>query len=33
MEKREIVKGLKRNYKVMMVGNSVNDIFALKKPI
>ncbi len=30
-KKREIVKGLKRNYKVMMVGNSVNDIFALKE--
>jgi len=30
-KKMEIVKGLKRNYKVMMVGNSVNDIFALKE--
>ena len=30
-EKMEIVKGLKRNYKVMMVGNSVNDVLALKK--
>ena len=29
--KKEIVKELKRNYKVMMVGNSVNDIFALEK--
>lgn len=30
-KKMEIVKGLKRNYKVMMVGNSINDIFALKE--
>ena len=30
-EKMEIVKGLKRNYKVMMVGNSVNDVLALKE--
>jgi Cu+-exporting ATPase len=30
-KKMEIVKGLKRNYKVMMVGNSVNDIFALEE--
>jgi Cu+-exporting ATPase len=30
-KKKEIVKGLKRNYKVMMVGNSVNDIFALEE--
>jgi Cu+-exporting ATPase len=27
----EIVKGLKRNYDVMMVGNSVNDVLALKE--
>ncbi|MGZ7116974.1 MAG: HAD family hydrolase [Methanobacterium sp.] len=30
-KKMEIVKGLKRNYTVMMVGNSVNDIFALEE--
>lgn len=30
-KKREIVKGLKRNYKVMMVGNSVNDVLAIKE--
>ncbi len=30
-KKMEIVKGLKRNYKVMMVGNSVNDVLALKE--
>lgn len=30
-KKMEIIKGLKRNYKVMMVGNSVNDIYALKE--
>lgn len=30
-KKGEIVKGLKRNYKVMMVGNSVNDVLALKE--
>ncbi len=30
-KKMEIIKGLKRNYKVMMVGNSVNDIFALEE--
>lgn len=30
-KKMEIVKGLKRNYKVMMIGNSVNDIYALKE--
>ena len=30
-KKMEIVKKLKKTYKVMMVGNSVNDIFALKK--
>jgi Cu+-exporting ATPase len=29
--KREIVKELKRNYKVMMVGNSVNDMLALQE--
>lgn len=30
-KKMEIVKGLKRNYEVMMVGNSVNDVLALKE--
>lgn len=30
-KKMEIVKGLKRNYKVMMVGNSVNDVLALEE--
>ena len=30
-KKMEIVKKLKQKYKVMMVGNSVNDIFALKE--
>lgn len=30
-KKMEIIKGLKRNYKVMMVGNSVNDMFALEE--
>ena len=30
-KKMEIVKGLKRNYDVMMVGNSVNDVLALKE--
>lgn len=30
-KKKEIIKGLKRNYNVMMVGNSVNDIFALEE--
>lgn len=30
-KKMEIIKGLKQNYKVMMVGNSVNDIFALEE--
>lgn len=30
-KKREIIKGLKRNYEVMMVGNSVNDVLALKE--
>jgi soluble P-type ATPase len=30
-EKMEIVKKLKKNYKVMMVGNDVNDILALKE--
>ena len=30
-KKMEIVKGLKQNYKVMMVGNSVNDILALEE--
>ena len=30
-KKMEIVKELKENYKVMMVGNSVNDIFALEE--
>ncbi|EKQ53917.1 MAG: soluble P-type ATPase [Methanobacterium sp. Maddingley MBC34] len=29
--KKEIVAGLKRRYKVMMVGNSANDILALKE--
>ncbi|MBI5679491.1 MAG: HAD family hydrolase [Methanobacterium sp.] len=29
--KKEIIKGLKKNYKVMMVGNGVNDVFALKE--
>jgi Cu+-exporting ATPase len=29
--KREIVKSLKKNYRVMMVGNDVNDILALKE--
>ncbi len=30
-KKREIVKDLKQNYDVMMVGNSVNDILALQE--
>ncbi|MGB9936373.1 MAG: HAD family hydrolase [Methanobacterium sp.] len=30
-KKMEIIKGLKRNYEVMMVGNSVNDMFALQE--
>lgn len=30
-KKREIIKGLKRNYEVMMVGNSVNDVLALEE--
>lgn len=30
-KKMEIIKGLKQNYKVMMVGNSVNDMFALEE--
>ncbi len=30
-KKREIVNELKRKYKVMMVGNSVNDVLALKE--
>lgn len=30
-KKMKIVKGLKRNYKVMMVGNSVNDVLALSE--
>jgi Cu+-exporting ATPase len=30
-KKKKIVKRLKQNYKVMMVGNSVNDIFALEE--
>ncbi len=29
--KREIIKELKKNYKVMMVGNSANDILAIKE--
>lgn len=29
--KKEIIKELKKNYKVMMVGNGVNDVLALKE--
>lgn len=30
-KKRDIVKNLKKKYKVMMVGNSINDVLALKE--